>query len=232
MINRNTPGWDGSLSLVNDALSVFGECGMTETLLQEIKTSRDRVLAGIMMQALYAHSKKVDCRFNHVRDFSMIVPKDYRHEKCLDGFRQNSVRGHELFAFHDDFNDLNHGGVSYRAVPGRTYQVEIFQSLEALEIADYLNHACAKGGELLGAQGIVLAYCLGRDNLPRYDGIDKAILAPDEEECNGTYDGEREPTCLFIREVGLPEFGPISRDSVHAEIKKGTYLFRFIPQFK
>ena len=104
------------------------------------------------------------------------MPEGYNHATHLDTFRK--AHEQEFYYYNPAITDKNYGNATTKLVPGRKFQVKVFQIKETVSSDDCLGFLKSQKAVLVGAQGASLAYEQRKDKLP----VDRWSVSFDEKK--------------------------------------------------
>lgn len=108
------------------------------------------------------HSQPDD-RFELAGTFEVTVPEGYDHATHLDSFRK--AHESEFYYYNPAITDKNYSKATTKLVPGRKFQVKVFQITKTVSSDDCMAHLRSQKAVLVGAQGASLAYEQEKDQL-------------------------------------------------------------------
>lgn len=92
-------------------------------------------------------------RFHLVREFKIVVPKNYNHATCLRTFRDSR----NFYYYDDGITDEHYQRVTRKLIPEEKFNVKLFSTSSA-SFNEWLSFVYSQGGALVGAQGASIVY--------------------------------------------------------------------------
>ncbi len=151
-----------SCGAMHEFALVLDKAGFDASLIQEIIDSKRNEKAKAMYAALIGGMSGGDERFELIKVFDVIVPKDYNHTVHLAKFKKRYRK--DFCSYNDAITDKNFKK-TIRLVPGRKFQVKVFQIKKTVTSGDCLRFLRSQNAVLVGAQGASLAYEQGKNQL-------------------------------------------------------------------
>ena len=143
---------------------------------------------------------KADARFKPVGIIEIVVPEGYDHTTCLNSFRR--VHREEFEHFHHEISDQNFNRSTIMLFSDFRFVVEILQLQVKISSDEGLDFLSSRRAVLVGAQGLILAYEQGYDQLP----LGRRGLAFDEKEALPIIDSYRRIPFICPYSTGGHEF--------------------------
>ncbi len=164
-----------SCGAMHEFALVLDKAGFDADLVHKIVNSKGNKHAKKMYTSLASVSGE-DERFELVNTFEVTVPEGYNHATHLDTFRK--AHEQEFYYYNPAITDKNYGNATTKLVPGRKFQVKVFQIKETVSSDDCLGFLKSQKAVLVGAQGASLAYEQRKDKLP----VDRWSVSFDEKK--------------------------------------------------
>lgn len=160
--------------------------------------------------------------FVNVKDFSIVVPENYNHERQLESFESEN---YSKFWFCDTEIHYKFQKSATKLVPGQKLLVKIFQQIGLDVSRDTMSEKCLKflkdqKSILTGARGASLVFEQRCDELGDENGL---YLSYDEKD--GLYNSRSEVTALRL--YNKRKFSFIAVDSDYRERGLNYYVFCF-----
>ena len=106
-----------------------------------------------------------DNRFELLKTFEIIVPKNYNHDTRLDTFATNNYKN--FASFSPQISDANFSNVKTKLKPGQVMIVKLFSITEGfITPEDCRNFLRKQNAVLTGPQGTSLVFELKREEMP------------------------------------------------------------------
>ncbi len=111
-------------------------------------------------------TKQRQSKFEHLCNFEVAIPVDYKYHGCLGTFRSSYES--KLYFLNKCFDDPYYMLATNHLVPGLRFCVKVFGIVKSEMVGpvECLEKIRVEGGVLVGAQGIALAYQQGCQSLP------------------------------------------------------------------
>lgn len=128
--------------------------------------------------------------FQLLKNFRLVVPKNYNHTSQLDSFRRENSR--KFYAYDENITDANFIATSSRLIPGAPYSVKLFGIVERTTSEPCLSFLDSRRAILVSAQGISAVWQQHRQEFPAnmwtlsFD-VKSALLVEDIESGRSDY---------------------------------------------
>lgn len=113
-----------------------------------------------------------------IKEFKLMVPADYNHEKQIDQFCEKTKKLKTTYYFNNDLTSENFSKATNKLEPGKTYKVKIFPILSRVTSEDCLKFLRKQNARLVGGQGLTLAQELKPNEFP----VGKYTVSFDEKD--------------------------------------------------
>jgi hypothetical protein len=137
------------------------------------KEETDEILkVGNLVQADLKTSLKkhsiVDKRFGlAIREFEITVPIGYNHDIQIDASAEKVKKEKTTHYYNSNLKSKNFSKATNKLESGKTYKIKIFPILATVKSEDCVAFLEKQNAILVGGQGMMLAYDLSKDQLPK-----------------------------------------------------------------
>jgi len=141
--------------------AAYNKAGLDEDRAQRLNENPEFTKG---LAVLIGKCSQTDLRFELTDTFEVTVPEGYNHASRLTAFGKEHRKA--FYYYNDAITDTNYANATTKLVPGRKFQVKVYQIKGTVSSDDCLGFLKSQKAILVGAQGASLAYEQGKDKLP------------------------------------------------------------------